>query len=139
MAEEIKRVISIDTKSSNKSINSLKKEVDELSASLNELEIGTKEYNDTLALLGKKQSELTTINDKIAQSSRTTAQRFESIAKISAGLASGYGAVTSAITLFGNESEDLNKVMIKLQSTIALVQGVGGLKDLLEELPVLGD
>ena len=137
--EEIKRVISIDTKSSNKSINSLKKEVDELSASLNELEIGTKEYNDTLALLGKKQSELTTINDKIAQSSRTTAQRFESIAKISAGLASGYGAVTSAITLFGNESEDLNKVMIKLQSTIALVQGVGGLKDLLEELPVLGD
>lgn len=139
MAEEIKRVISIDTKSSNKSINSLKKEVDELSASLNELEIGTKEYNDTLALLGKKQSELTTINDKIAQSSRTTAQRFESIAKISAGLASGYGAVTSAITLFGNESEDLTKVMIKLQSTIALVQGVGGLKDLLEELPVLGD
>lgn len=137
--EEIKRVISIDTKSSNKSINSLKKEVDELSASLNELEIGTKEYNDTLALLGKKQSELTTINDKIAQSSRTTAQRFESIAKISAGLASGYGAVTSAITLFGNESEDLNKVMVKLQSTIALVQGVGGLKDLLEELPVLGD
>ena len=139
MAEEIKRVISIDTKSSNKSINSLKKEVDELSASLNELEIGTKEYNDTLALLGKKQSELTTINDKIAQSSRTTAQRFESIAKISAGLASGYGAVTSAITLFGNESEDLTKVMVKLQSTIALVQGVGGLKDLLEELPVLGD
>lgn len=139
MVEEIKRVISIDTKSSNKSINSLKKEVDELSASLNELEIGTKEYNDTLALLGKKQSELTTINDKIAQSSRTTAQRFESIAKISAGLASGYGAVTSAITLFGNESEDLNKVMIKLQSTIGLVQGVGGLKDLLEELPVLGD
>ena len=137
--EEIKRVISIDTKSSNKSINSLKKEVDELSASLNELEIGTKEYNDTLALLGKKQSELTTINDKIAQSSRTTAQRFESIAKISAGLASGYGAVTSAITLFGNESEDLTKVMVKLQSTIALVQGVGGLKDLLEELPVLGD
>lgn len=139
MAEEIKRVISIDTKSSNKSINSLKKEVDELSASLNELEIGTKEYNDTLALLGKKQSELTTINDKIAQSSRTTAQRFESIAKISAGLASGYSAVTSAITLFGNESEDLTKVMVKLQSTIALVQGVGGLKDLLEELPVLGD
>lgn len=136
---EIKKVISIDTKSSNKSINSLKKDIDALSSSLNDLEIGTKEYNETLALLGKRQSEFNKINEQIARSSRTTAQRFESVAKISTGLASGYGAATAAITLFGKESEDLNKVMIKLQSTIALVQGVGGLKDLLEELPTLGN
>lgn len=136
---EIKKVISIDTKSSNKSINSLKKDIDALSSSLNDLEIGTKEYNETLALLGKRQSEFNKINEQIARSSRTTAQRFESVAKISTGLASGYGAATAAITLFGKESEDLTKVMVKLQSTIALVQGVGGLKDLLEELPVLGD
>ena len=136
---EIKKVIIIDTKSSNKSINSLKKDIDALSSSLNDLEIGTKEYNETLALLGKRQSEFNKINEQIARSSRTTAQRFESVAKISTGLASGYGAATAAITLFGKESEDLNKVMVKLQSTIALVQGVGGIKDLLEELPTLGN
>lgn len=136
---EIKKVISIDTKSSNKSINSLKKDIDALSSSLNDLEIGTKEYNETLALLGKRQSEFNKINEQIARSSRTTAQRFESVAKISTGLASGYGAATAAITLFGKESEDLNKVMVKLQSTIALVQGIGGIKDLLEELPTLGN
>lgn len=136
---EIKKVISIDTKSSNNSINSLKKDIDALSSSLNDLEIGTKEYNETLALLGKRQSEFNKINEQIARSSRTTAQRFESVAKISTGLASGYGAATAAITLFGKESEDLNKVMVKLQSTIALVQGVGGIKDLLEELPTLGN
>ena len=136
---EIKKVISIDTKSSNKSINSLKKDIDALSSSLNDLEIGTKEYNETLALLGKRQSEFNKINEQIARSSRTTAQRFESVAKISTGLASGYGAATAAITLFGKESEDLNKVMVKLQSSIALVQGVGGIKDLLEELPTLGN
>lgn len=136
---EIKKVISVDTKSSNKSINSLKKDIDALSSSLNDLEIGTKEYNETLALLGKRQSEFNKINEQIARSSRTTAQRFESVAKISTGLASGYGAATAAITLFGKESEDLNKVMVKLQSTIALVQGVGGIKDLIEELPALGN
>lgn len=136
---EIKKVISIDTKSSNKSINSLKKDIDALTNSLNDLEIGTKEYNETLSLLGKRQSEFNKINEQIARSSRTTAQRFESVAKISTGLASGYGAATAAITLFGKESEDLNKVMVKLQSTIALVQGVGGIKDLLEELPTLGN
>lgn len=137
--EEIKRVISIDTKSSDKSINALKKDIEALSQSLNDLEIGTKEYNETLTLLGKKQSEFNKINQQIVRSSRTTAERFASIAKISSGLASGYGAATAAITLFGKESEDLNKVMVKLQSTIALVQGVGGLKDLIEELPVLGN
>lgn len=136
---EIKKVISVDTKSSNKSINSLKKDIDALTNSLNDLEIGTKEYNETLSLLGKRQSEFNKINEQIARSSRTTAQRFESVAKISAGLASGYGAATAAITLFGKESEDLNKVMVKLQSTIALVQGVGGIKDLIEELPALGN
>lgn len=136
---EIKKVISVDTKSSNKSINSLKKDIDALTNSLNDLEIGTKEYNETLALLGKRQSEFNKINEQIARSSRTTAQRFESVAKISTGLASGYGAATAAITLFGKESEDLNKVMVKLQSTIALVQGVGGIKDLIEELPALGN
>lgn len=136
---EIKKVISVDTKSSNKSINSLKKDIDALTNSLNDLEIGTKEYNETLSLLGKRQSEFNKINEQIARSSRTTAQRFESVAKISTGLASGYGAATAAITLFGKESEDLNKVMVKLQSTIALVQGVGGIKDLIEELPTLGN
>lgn len=136
---EIKKVISIDTKSSNKSINSLKKDIDALTNSLNDLEIGTKEYNETLSLLGKRQSEFNKINEQIARSSRTTAQRFESVAKISTGLASGYGAATAAITLFGNESEDLTKVMVKLQSSIALVQGIGGIKDLLEELPTLGN
>lgn len=139
MPEDIKRVISIDTKSSDKSINALKKDIEALSQSLNDLEIGTKEYNETLTLLGKKQSEFNQINQQIVRSSRTTAQRFESIAKISSGLASGYGAATAAITLFGKESEDLNKVMVKLQSTIALVQGVGGLRDLIEELPALGN
>lgn len=136
---EIKKVISVDTKSSNKSINSLKKDIDALTNSLNDLEIGTKEYNETLSLLGKRQSEFNKINEQIARSSRTTAQRFESVAKISTGLASGYGAATAAITLFGKESEDLTKVMVKLQSSIALVQGVGGIKDLLEELPTLGN
>ena len=136
---EIKKVISIDTKSSNKSINSLKKDIDALSRSLNDLEIGTKEYNETLALLGKRKSEFNKINEQIARSSRTTAQGFKSVAKISTGLASGYGAATAAITLFGKESEDLNKVMVKVQSSIALVQGIGGIKDLLEELPTLGN
>ena len=136
---EIKKVISIDTKSSNKSINSLKKDIDALTNSLNDLEIGTKEYNETLSLLGKRQSEFNKINEQIARSSRTTAQRFESVAKISTGLASGYGAATAAITLFGKESEDLTKVMVKLQSSIALVQGIGGIKDLLEVLPTLGN
>ena len=139
MAEEIKKVIVIDTKSSSRTIKSLKKDIDSLNSSLEELEIGSAEYNSTLELLSKKQRSFNEIQERINKSSFNTVQRWESIARLSSGLASGYGAATAAITLFGKESEDLDRIMVKLQSTIALVQGIGGLKDLVQELPLVGE
>ena len=139
MAEEIKKVIVIDTKSSSQTIKSLKKDIDLLTESLEELEIGSAEYNETLSKLSAKQKEYNSVQTKISNSTQTTIQKFESIARISSGLAAGYGAVTAAVSLFGKESEDLTRVMVRLQSAIALVQGIGGLKDLLQELPRVGD
>lgn len=139
MAEEIKKVIVIDTKSSSKTIKSLKKDIDLLTSSLEELEIGSAEYNKTLELLSKRQRSFNEIQEKINKSSFNTVQRWESIARLSSGLAAGYGAATSAITLFGKESENLDRIMVKLQGTIGLVQGIGGLKDLVQELPLVGE
>lgn len=75
MAEEIKKVIVIDTKSSSKTIKSLKKDIDLLNSSLEELEIGSAEYNKTLELLSKKQRSFNEIQEKINKSSFNTVQR----------------------------------------------------------------
>ena len=56
--------------------------------------------------------------------------KFARIASLGQGVAQGFVAAQGAMALFGSESEDLNKTMIKLQGAIAFSQGLQGLKDL---------
>ena len=58
--------------------------------------------------------------------------KFESIQKISSGVASGFAAVQGAMALMGVENDQLGQTFIKLQSAMAIAQGVGGLGDLVE-------
>lgn len=61
-----------------------------------------------------------------------TRTQLESVQKVATGLASGYAAVQGAMTLLNIENENLQKAMVKVQSAMAIAQGVGGLKDLVE-------
>lgn len=63
-----------------------------------------------------------------------TKQKFESVGKIASGLASGFAAAQGAMALLGIESEDFEKTMIKVQSAMAIAQGIGGLGGLVEGL-----
>lgn len=58
--------------------------------------------------------------------------KFESIQKISSGVASGFAAVQGAMALMGVENDQLGQTFIKLQSAMAIAQGIGGLGDLVE-------
>lgn len=58
--------------------------------------------------------------------------KFESIQKISSGVASGFAAVQGAMALMGVENDQLGQTFIKLQAAMAIAQGVGGLGDLVE-------
>lgn len=62
----------------------------------------------------------------------STRTKLESLQKVATGLASGYAAVQGAMTLLNIENEELQKAMVKVQSAMAIAQGVGGLKDLVE-------
>lgn len=56
--------------------------------------------------------------------------KFQRIATLVGGLGNGFAAAQGAMALFGTESEDLAKTMVRLQGAIALSQGLQGLKDL---------
>lgn len=64
----------------------------------------------------------------------STRAKLESVQKVATGLASGYAAVQGAMTLLNIENENLQKAMVKVQSVMAIAQGVGGMKDLVEGL-----
>lgn len=61
-----------------------------------------------------------------------TKQKFESLGKISSGLASGFAVVQGSMALLGVESDNLEQTFVKLQAAMALMQGVKGIGDLVE-------
>ena len=52
--------------------------------------------------------------------------KFEAIGKMVGGLASGVSAAQGAMALFGGESEELQKTLLKVQGAMALSQGING-------------
>lgn len=128
--EEIKKVITVDTSKGVKSIKSLREEVSKLTDELEDLEIGSKDYVNKLDDLVEAQKDLTAATESMEGRTVNALKAFDSINQVAGGLAAGISAVSATFTLFGKDTEDLDKVMVKLQASIAIVQGIGGLKGL---------
>ena len=135
MATEIIRKITIQTGDSERSINQLNKEISQLSDELNGLTINSKRYNEVSKELAIRQKELTSINQNLQVASRTTQQRFENLQKFSSGLTAGFTTLASTFALLGTGSENFDKTITKLTGSLAILQSIGGLKDLIESFP----
>lgn len=103
-------------------INQVKGAISELDNSLGDFKTNSEDA------LSKFKNEMGDAQDKI----EPFKAKFESIQKISAGVASGFAAVQGAMALMGVENDQLGQTFIKLQSAMAIAQGVGGLGDLVE-------
>jgi DNA repair exonuclease SbcCD ATPase subunit len=80
-------------------------------------------YKSLVAELGRLQD----IQGDVAQQGRMLAndeQQFQGIITGLSGIAGGFSAVTGAMSLFGSENEDLQKVMTKIQSVMAITIGL---------------
>lgn len=55
------------------------------------------------------------------------ANKFEKIAAVIGGMARGIQAAQGAMALFGSESEDLQKTLVKVQGAMAFAEGIAGL------------
>lgn len=69
---------------------------------------------------------------EVQKGTEQTRAKFESVQKMASGVASGFAALQGVTALLGSENEDLQKVLVKVQAAMAIAQGVGGLKDLIE-------
>ena len=65
-------------------------------------------------------------------------EKFSRINTIASGIASGFSAAQGAMALFGAESEDLQKSLLKVQGAMALAQGIEGLDKAGNQLSALG-
>lgn len=132
MAEEIVLDIDIDKGGQGaKSLKQLKQEFREQQKELEGLTVGSKAYVEQLKRLGQIKDEIGDLNDEI-KGLGSASGSFKAIGNVASGLAGGFAAATGAAALFGAESEELEKTMLRVQAALALSQGI-------EQVAQLGD
>jgi hypothetical protein len=118
--------ITIDTSEGAKSLRTLKAEYKEQQKELEQAVAGTEQYTNALKKLANTKDEIDDLNDAI--NAQTGAGKFEAFAKVGSSIASGFAAAEGAMALFGSESEDLQKALVKVQAAMALAEGLKGLE-----------
>ena len=121
------------------------KSIKTLKGELLQLEEGTEEYTKKLQELADKQFAIKDLNETVSMSANDLGEKFANITGIIGGLVGGFNMVQGALALFGAESEDVQKIMMKLQASIAIVQGAEALEGLgkrinalTQQFPALG-
>lgn len=121
-----------------KSLLDLKKEFKELQVELSKTKEGTAEYIATLAKLGKTKEELGDLRNTI--NSLNPEGKIAAFQKVTNSLAAGFEAATGAAALFGLQSEETEKALLKVQGAMAFAQGIkelAGLKDAFQAFNVV--
>ena len=113
MAEEIIKVISIDTRKSERTIKVLKKEIKELKKELESTVIGSKEFDLKMQQLKKKKKEYKAINEEIVASSKPVQKQMFELARFGENLAKSYSAINAAVGLLADGNEDVQVALAK--------------------------
>lgn len=116
----------------------LKQEIKEARNELLNAEEGTEEYNKAMQKLADAQFQLRDMNEQSRYAVADFGEQLSNVVGITQGVVSGFSALQAVMVLTGNDTEDFQKVMVKLQATMALVQGLQGLEGMVDRVKGLG-
>lgn len=116
----------------------LKQEIKDARNELLNAEEGTEEYNKAMQRLSDAQFQLRDMNEQSRYAVADFGEQLSNVAGITSGIVSGFSALQAVMVLTGNDTEDFQKVMVKLQATMALVQGLQGLEGVIDRVKGLG-
>lgn len=130
MAKKIAIDVEVKAEGGAKSLKDLKGELKDLQAQISQTKEGSEEYLAVLRQIGDTKDQIDDLNESIAAT--TGAGRFQAIANIGTQIAAGFQLAQSAMALFGSESEEVQKALLKVQAAMGLVTA-------LKELEGFGD
>jgi chromosome segregation ATPase len=107
---------------------SARQELSALKAQMDNLEVGTAEYNAAFQRAAEITHNLQERQEMLRYSAADLGTQLSNISGIAAGLMGGFNALQGVLALTGDKSEELQKTMMKLQAGIAIVQGLQGLE-----------
>lgn len=109
--------------------NEIGQQIEEINNQLKELDAGIGNYQRNV---GNYANDFKTAMQEQADSTAEVRTKLDALQKTANGLASGYAALQGTMALLNIENEQFEETMIKVQSAMAIAQGVGGMKDLIE-------
>jgi hypothetical protein len=106
---------------------SLKKQLREMTAQLAQMEIAgkrnTAEYNELVAKAGEVKDAINDAGEAIANAGSDT-RGMDNLIGLASGVAGGFAIAQGAAALFGNENEEVQKVLLKVNAAMAILQGL---------------
>lgn len=140
VTEDIKKQVIIDAakqlneftteaKKGGEQIKSLKAELRELKAQIASGTLGEKEMREATKRAAELTDHLGDVQQKIKALSSDT-RRIDAVVEAFRGVAAGVAVAQGAMALFGKENKELEKSILKVQSAMALLQGVQELANL---------
>lgn len=123
--------------------NELGKQIDKINTELKELDktIGNNQRNvgnykedfvDALKEVNGSVVDYGTALSEVNKQTEAMRGGFDGLNKLASGLAGGFSAYQGVMALAGVENENFEKTMVKVTSAMAVAQGVGKFKDLIE-------
>jgi len=131
-------VIQIDTTPAAKSVKDLRSELKELRDTLLNLDKGTEEYSKTLQQAANIQHELREQTAELNASAMDFGQVTSNMTKTATGLVGAFQSVTALMGMFGVESESAQKAILKLQQSMAIIQGLQAMDEGVKAFKRLG-
>lgn len=129
MATEKVNVVKIETNDATKSIKELRKELLELKNQMINLEEGGEEFVKLANKAGELKHQLDEVNESIKGASSDMGDMIGNATSASAGLVGAFQAVEGALHIMGIESEAVGEALAKMQSLMAITQGLASIDD----------
>jgi hypothetical protein len=140
MAQNLDLNINVNTDQAAQSLGSLKKQLREAQAEVSALSDKFGATSKQAIEAAKRAAEL---KDRIADAKALTDAfnpdaKFKALTSSLSGVAGGFAAVQGAMSLLGSESQDVQKMLLKVQSAMAISQGLQSVGESIDSFRQLG-
>lgn len=132
------KILKINTGKAEKNVKSLKTQIRELKEQMAQLEQGSEEYNKTAVKLADAIQKQTEITEAAKYANKDFGATLSTMTSVAQGVVGAISAVNGVMNLMGVEGEEAEKAMLKVQSLMAIIQGMGAMDTAIKGVKGLG-